>query len=197
MKTITITDEQYEALKEMQNELKIQDNRSTRDPVYVIMNTHKVPSTQDYSNDYVWFDHHNSESIGNDEDLFNYMAENYAFLLLHKFNDAEEMPLLEIDEINESEIKDWFMTVIDDGTTFKGALHAEGISKLYYLEEDGIAHISGMPVSFFEKDLFEHLKLNDYHYSDKARTYACSLWRSSRMEELRTLLTELKFEESE
>lgn len=39
MKTIEVTDEQYETLKEMQNELNTQDNRHTRDPMYVIMGT--------------------------------------------------------------------------------------------------------------------------------------------------------------
>ena len=43
MKTITLTDEEYEFLKEAKRLLATQDNRCTRDPFFVIMDWKDVP----------------------------------------------------------------------------------------------------------------------------------------------------------
>jgi predicted CopG family antitoxin len=55
MKTIEVTDEQYEFLKEAKHLLNTQDNRCTRDPIYCIMEKKRIYGlSEDYSSDYVW-----------------------------------------------------------------------------------------------------------------------------------------------
>jgi hypothetical protein len=197
MKTIEVTDEQYEALKEMQNELNTQDNRHTRDPMYVIMDTHKVPTSSDYSDDYEWFNSNDSETIGNDEELFEFLCENHESKLLEVYNGIYDRDVLfkvvtEITDSNKEEIKEWLLDEIKYENDLDFLLDLDYISKVYLLDEESIMYSQGFPVSFFEKDLKEHLKSNSYHYSAKATTYACSLWRSSRMERLRDILVKIE-----
>lgn len=199
MKTITVTDEQYEALKEMQQELGAQDTRSTRDPIYVILDEHTVPTSEDYSEEYEWYDSDDSEVIGDDLKLFHHILENHESTLITAYNadkDIENIITEETINANMDKVFDWFKVEVCDYNMFDfifGKL--EYINKIYLLKEESISYRQGFPVSFFEKDLFEHLKSNDYHYTSKAKTYACSLWRSPRMEELRKILINMKLGE--
>lgn len=161
-KTITITDEEYEFLKLCKKELNTQNNRSTRDPIYCIQDIHREYGKDSmYGFDgYVWIDIFCSENIYyTDEELL----QDYSLM-----NDND----LDTDSINLRNNNDY-----NDIRLFEKSYYSEN----YVLEESG-------PFSFFEKDAIEHLNKNDYHYSSKARTYACGLWRSPRMEKLRNFL---------
>lgn len=200
MKTIQVSDEQYEALIEMQDELKTQDNRNTRDPIYIIMDKETFPTSYDYSDDYIWFNSYDSETIGDDEDLFEYLVDNCSEELIKSFNDYQDENnfLRDIEnEESKKELKEWFLnelTYSEDISDITDLTVEHHIIKIYQFENESIQYKQGMPISFFEKDMIEHLSSNDYHYTNKAKTYACSLWRSRRMEKLREILLNMEFE---
>lgn len=45
-----------------------------------------------------------------------------------------------------------------------------------------------------EKDMAEHLRKNDYHYSEDAHTYAMTAWREPRIERLYKILQEVDWD---
>lgn len=200
MKTIQVSDEQYESLIEMQNELKTQDNRLTRDPIYIIMDKETFPTSYDYSDEYVWFDSYNSKTIGDDDNLFQHLMDNYSEELIESFNNSsnEEDEISDIeDEESRKRLKEWLISEIEYEGDISCIIDINGrdnIEKVYQFENESIQYKQGMPISFFEKDMIEHLSSNDYHYTDKAKMYACSLWRSRRMGKLREILLNMEFE---
>lgn len=64
-------------LLELSKQLNEQDNRITADPLFCVYYDEKVPTSEDYSDDFEWFDHEESEVIGDDDDLIEYLKENH------------------------------------------------------------------------------------------------------------------------
>lgn len=54
MKSIQLTDEQYEFLMNLSKEMNTQDNLATADPLYCVYDKEDVPTSSDYSSKYVW-----------------------------------------------------------------------------------------------------------------------------------------------
>ncbi len=187
MKTIQVTDEVYDFLKECQQELNTQDNRSTADVMYCIEEVKRIPTSSDYSDEFEWIDRENDccKLGDSDEKLFDSIKENYENLYYEIKKRFKE-------EGDKENIKEWFVNEIsysDDLGIFKNF----GIERVYTLEENYIKYDA--PHSFFEKDAIEHLEANKHHYSDKARTYGICNWRSYRMNKLREILMkDIKFE---
>ena len=180
---IEITKEQYELLKELQKELKTQNNRCTRNPVYLIMDKKEELRPYTHSDKYRWFNNDNSEVVAdNDEDFFSYLVKNYENELTNYFED----------DLKYVTLKEAFMDFIEGCDDFD----IEDIgyyTKYYYEYVDYIPEANTF--SFFERDAFEHLNANDYHYNENASTYACAMWRSSRMEKLLNFLHNINLNE--
>lgn len=192
-KTIQVTEEEYNFLKECKELLNTQDVRSTANPIYCIMDyTEKVPTTFDYTDKYEWVNS-DREHIGyNDKDVIEYLLddEDYYFKVKRYFEDEEDIELEPFTEDTDTKLRedlkdylDWrYVDNLDD-------MGIEGINRYPYVEIPKIEQ--GAPFSFFEIDALEHLESNHYHYSSKAHIYACSSWRSPRMNYLRKILMKL------
>jgi hypothetical protein len=67
---IQISDEIYDELIRISNELKTQDNRATASPYYYTIRESKtIPTSQDYSDKYIWYADYDGDEI--DYDLSN------------------------------------------------------------------------------------------------------------------------------
>ncbi len=165
--------EDVEFLKEMKSELETQNNRGTRNPLYVIMDKKELFTAEGYSEHRsCWVDDEGTE-WETLEELFEYLEEHYNEELESHY---------ELDG-DESTIKEMFLDDHSDGCE---ELYVKGLTDkftLVHLQEISNIKDSGV-YSFFEKDATEHFKANGYHYNKDAQTYACSLWRSPRMERL-------------
>lgn len=197
MKTIEVSDEVYEFLKDCKNELKTQDNRCTRNPFYTIWHHVKdYGMSEDYGEEYsyIW-DEDEFESL---EEVFTYMDKNnYEEEILKVYNDNNLTDYtLENYEDHREEIKKWFCdetNSYDVSETMSditvNVFYRVGIRK----REEQV--VNGACFSFFEKDAFDHIKLNGHNIKGKKYTYADSLYRTPRMEKLLEILHNLEFKE--
>lgn len=198
MKTIQVTDEVYEFLKNCKEELNTQDNRCTRNPLYTIWH-HIIEYgiADDFSEGevYIWDD----DEFQNLEDLFNFMDNNdYEDLIIKVYNYYNPQVLVEVyneDTGIKEKVKEWFC---DRNNSFEIIdLMSELTSNTFYsvgIRKKQEQVVNGACFSFFEKDAFDHIKMNGHNIKGKTYTYADSLYRTPRMEKLLSILkTELLF----
>ena len=190
MKTIEVSDEDYDFLKECVNLLHTQDTRSTRNPIYTIHKQQKVYGIdEDYTTDYVYVTDDGVE-FDSLESIFDWLVDNgYDDELLDFYNEHSEDTLEELTEKNKDEVKEFFVDEFDTADWLADKLD---IRLVYYRVEEQ-QETDGTCFSFFEKDAFEHLEMNRHNiHGEKIYTYADSLFRSPRMEKLLEFLKELK-----
>lgn len=77
MKTINLTEEEFNFLKDLQHELKIQDSRATSDPVFCVQQLTHEPRPEDYGHDGTYF----LECVTGDYSRYNTLIEAYRSLL--------------------------------------------------------------------------------------------------------------------
>lgn len=68
MKTINITDEEFDFLTKLSTRLKTQDNAWTQDPLYIVYDWQKVPTDSNYSDYSEWHEMDNYESFYDTEE---------------------------------------------------------------------------------------------------------------------------------
>lgn len=184
MKTIEVTDEQYEFLKEAKNLLLTQDTRCTRDPIYCIMEKKRVYGfDSDFSSDYIWVrDDCQFNSI---DELFDDALENFESELkqyIVEYYCIEEL------HFDENEARQHFKQDLEDyGIVFEDFLNDRDYYKVYYNEVTELSQSSNI-FSLFEKDVKEYVESKN---SDVIFDYAESTWRSQRMSNLIKLLREI------
>lgn len=196
MKTIEVADEVYEFLKECQIELKTQDNRCTRNPIYTIW--HKIKEyglADDYADGfiYVWDDEEYESLVEVFESLIENDDDN---TFLDYYNDTEDKVIIGLTDETKAVMKSWFT---DDMNEYEVMDFMENYTNGNF-SKVGIRWKSeqatnGGCFSFFEKDAHDHLKLNGHNIRGEKYTYADSLYRSPRMEKLMEVLNTLEFKE--
>lgn len=77
MKTIQISDQDYDFLKDIIHELNTQDERFTRNPVFLVQELNKVPTSEDYFTDGVQY----VEDVTGDHAVYETLIEAYRDLL--------------------------------------------------------------------------------------------------------------------
>ena len=178
--------EDVEFLKNLKKELETQNNRHTYNPLYVIMDKKELVTAGGYNEHRsCWMDEEGTE-WETLEELFEYLEEHYNEELESHY---------ELDG-DESTIKEMFLDDHSDGCE---ELYVKGLTDkftLVHLQEFDNIQGSGV-YSFFENDAKEHLESNRYHYNKGAHTYACSLWRSPRMEKLLNWVRQVDLGEDE
>lgn len=184
MKTIEVTNEQYEFLKEAKHLLNTQDNRSTLDPIYCIMEKKRTYGyDQDYASDFIW--------AWDDEEI----ADNTNNIFEEILNQTDEETILDLwknvlnrDEISIDEIIEKLNKDLDDGDfDIEDWLSDKGLRKAYYKESHELSQHANI-FSLFEIDAKEYAESkNSKLYFD----YAESTWRSNRMSNLIKLLKEI------
>lgn len=85
MKTIEISDEEYDFLKGLVENLKTQDNRFTSDPIYLVQEQIKVPTDEDYGSDGTYY----LETISGDYSQYESIFEAYRNLLESGYSKEE------------------------------------------------------------------------------------------------------------
>ena len=184
MKTIEVTDEQYEFLKEAKELLTTQNNRCTRDPIYCIMEKRRIYGfSEDYSSDFVWVrDDTEFKSI---DDLFDDVIENYENYYkeyIQCYYGIEELVFI------KDEARKHFKEDLEEhGFVFESFLEDKDYHKVYYRDETELSQSANI-FSLFEKDVKDYVESKR---SDRIFDYVESTWRSNRMSKLIKFLKEL------
>jgi hypothetical protein len=156
-------------LLELSKQLHEQDNRITSDPIFCVYYDEKVPTSEDYADDglYEWFNHEESEVIGDDDDLIEYLNENHLEWL-QNYATGEEVEVSDV--------------TIDD---LEWETLPNGIDKIHYLKKKHF-----VKASLTEAGAQQFIDRKQHDYS-KLYIYAESMCYQWQMIDLRKWLLSL------
>lgn len=165
--------EDIQFLKELQQELKTQENDGQASPRYwSIMDYKWEPTSEDHAEDMIIFDSDACETL----DLADYIEE-----VLHDRKD----------EFEEDEIEDLeFLREFDSSPNeFYEWIEQHDDNRRYYpVYQQEISYIAYNTCFFTKEEAKRHLENNRHHYSSKAHTFAMTAWRAPKMERLMEIL---------
>jgi hypothetical protein len=151
-------------LKEIQANLKTQDNRSTRDPIFVVYDWEKVPSCSDYTDLWEYIDTDSPARIGKTkEEMLAWME-----------NTGINVP----ENIDHYNVEGLFNYLIEQGYE---------VHKFYYIEK-----CKFITAFFTEKAAKDYIVANKHNLTSKVHIYAESLYCNYEMQLIRKLLMEGK-----
>lgn len=191
-----LSNDDIKFLKELQKELNTEDNVGTASPRYwVIRQPERIYHVdRDEADYYVFLDDDYQELTL--EELKNYLEDVYddnlksvdikdgvlTFEYLDEF--SEEIEKYTIDFYNSSLESSYSVDKVLE------LLELE-VNVVYYKEIDATVDNC---MFLTQIDAENHLRANDYHYHEEARTYCMCGWRSPRFERLINILSKTDFE---
>ena len=191
-----LSNDDIKFLKELQKELNTEDNVGTASPRYwVIRQPERIYHVdRDEADYYVFLDDDYQELTL--EELKNYLEDVYddnlksvdikdgvlTFEYLDEF--SEEIEKYTIDFYNSSLESNYSVDKVLE------LLELE-VNVVYYKEIDATVDNC---MFLTQIDAENHLRANDYHYHEKARTYCMCGWRSPRFERLINILSKTDFD---
>ena len=191
-----LSNDDIKFLKELQKELNTEDNVGTANPRYwVIRQPERIYRVdRDEADYYVFLDDDYQELTL--EELKNYLEDVYDDNL--KSVDIKDGVLTfeYLDEFSEEIEKytiDFYNSSLDSGYSVDKVLELleSDVSVAYYKEVDATVDNC---MFLTQIDAENHLRANDYHYHEKARTYCMCGWRSPRFERLIKILSKTDFD---
>ena len=178
-----ITPEELKFLADLQKEMNTQDTVGQADPRYwVIQGTVKEFGFEEGAGDGFKF-------YLNDEPVAETIQELAAFMP-EQVDDVVEAHVR--GDVIDVVLKDGEEDCLFDMNEILGFYEDRGLDLSVSYYRNLPINYSG-PVFLTEKAAAEHLRSNDYHYSDDAHTFAQTAWRSSEMEKLYEILHEVDF----
>lgn len=171
MKQIEVSDKEYEQLMAISHELNTQDNQGTVDPIWIIFDKQKIPTSSDYSEKFYWYD-----SVNHGE-----LTEEELKTLLKDKKDEFTMEYRKL----ENESKELFPNKVE---CHSRVMERMGYEQIFYIEVDT------KPKGIFltEKACKAWQRQNKHHLSNRAYDFVESLWRNPEMQLLRKILLTLK-----
>ena len=172
--------EDIEFLKELQNELKTQENDCQAAPRFWVIRDYKYDVTEKGYHDRV----HVYDTYGADGE---YEVEEFAKLRLEGGSSCD-LSSDELDELRsitaeysifrESNLLDWFEEKTD--------------ATIVYEREVSVIKQNTMFLT--KQEAKDHLKGNSHHYSNKAHTYAMTAWRAPKVARLLSILENIDWD---
>jgi len=169
MKTIEVSDEMYDKLIELANEMTTQDMRGTKMPhMFQIRDWKKVYDAELNGNIIIWLDRGNGIEVETIDSLIEYLTD-----------DEAEFDEVQIREMWESwqgrgyndDLKDWLEE------------HVPALEEYSYSLEPEYTNCF-----LTAKAAQEHLDRNHYHYHKKADVYLNHAWRNPEADMVTTFL---------
>jgi CRISPR/Cas system-associated exonuclease Cas4 (RecB family) len=193
MKTIEISDELFEKLKYLSNEIKTQDNRGTASPYFFQISTEKfIPTDDSIDFDKVtWYNYGQEKELESDyESQIQYLKEEITDLDTNTiqecdgFSDDNDFGNLDND-CTEEDVELLLRKYIDEDN-IETVLENIGFHK-FYLQKIQILE----NVFLTEKSIRTHIENNVYHYANP-KTYVSYAYRNPDMETIFEFLNEIK-----
>jgi hypothetical protein len=174
--------EDIEFLKKFQEELKTQEYDSQASPrFWTIMDYRIVPANPDYDNAFINYIYNDGDFVEfkNINDLKEFLLDSFE----ERIDEIEEFPCLHNPELNFEELWENVEEYLNDEEFFQ----------TIDVKEEPFVRPNTMFLT--KEDAKLHLKLNHYHYSSKAHTYAMTAWRSPKVERLLKILENFDWDE--
>lgn len=176
--------EDIQFLKDLQKQMQYENEHDydcqASPRFWTIMNYRIVPANEEYDNGFEQHFHNDGDhtEFKNFTDLKEFIEEYFE----EEIEQDKELQELLNDE-NESFYELW--EYVEDNLNEDGFF-----SKVFVKEEEYV-----VPNTMFltKEEAKEHLKLNYYHYTSKAHTYAMTAWRAPKVERLFKILSEFDF----
>ena len=189
-----LSNDDIKFLKDLQKEINTEDNGGTANPRYwVIRQPERIYHVDEDEADYVeFFDKHNRYELTL-EDL------------------KEKLEDLGDDNLKSVKVKDGVLTFeyfegwleeVEEYMVDYNNSNRYGITKILELLEFDVSVVYCKEIDvtvdncmfLTQIDAENHLRANDYHYHEKARTYCMCGWRSPRFERLINILSKTDFD---
>lgn len=191
-----LSNDDIKFLKELQKELNTEDNVGTASPRYwVIRQPERIYHVDKDEADYFMFIDDDYQELTLEE-LKNYLEDVYDDNLKSVDIKDEVLTFEYLNEFSEEIEKytiDFNNPFLDSGYSVDKVLELLEleVSVVYYKEID----VTVDNCMFLTQiDAENHLRANDYHYHEKARTYCMCGWRSPRFERLINILSKTDFD---
>ena len=172
MKTIQVSDEQFEALSRMAKNMHTQDNRITANPIFCVYQKEERPAEEGRYQCFYTEDHDHRLDAGDNDELVEWFKKNQQEIL-----DSYDVTKEELDTVMEEH--DMFM--------------ADEIVELLKLQrhEYDIVDVAVTGQYYFtEEACHRHIKANSYHYTEP-HSFVESAWRNPEMQLLREVVMSL------
>ena len=200
----SITREELEFLIALQKEMNTQDNVGQADPrFWVIKGTDKLYRVEDEEDGIELYDTDGCDTVADGiKGIVEYIQEN----LLEDINECSgnEYKISEEYGIFHAKICiEWeedgeeFCEYLEEAQEITEWLEGKGYDEYEAIPYKIVPKIYENTMFITQKDAEEHLRKNDYHYSDDAHTYAMTAWRTPEIEKLWKILRTVDFSRME
>lgn len=189
-----LSNDDIKFLKELQKELNTEDNVGTASPRYwVIRQPERIYHIDEDEADYVeFFDEHNRHELTLED-------------LKEKLEDLGDDNLKSVkvkDGVLTFEYFEGYLEEVEEYMVDYNNSYSYGITKVLELLEFDVSVVYYKEIDVIvdncmfltQIDAENHLRANDYHYHEKARTYCMCGWRSPRFERLIKILSKTDFD---
>ena len=181
-------------LKELQKEINTEDNGGTANPRYwVIRQPERIYNLdEDEANYYMFIDEYDHQELSLDD-----------LKVMLEDTDDDNLKSVEVkDGVLTFEYFDKYLEKIETYDIDFNNLYTDGRDKILELLEFEVRVIyySELDVTvdncmfLTQIDAENHLRANDYHYHEEARTYCMHGWRNPRFERLINILSKTDFD---
>lgn len=181
-------------LKELQKEINTEDNAGTASPRYwVIRQPERIYNLdEDEANYYMFIDEYDHQELSLDD-----------LKVMLEDTDDDNLKSVEVkDGVLTFEYFDKYLEKIETYDIDFNNLYTDGRDKILELLEFEVRVIyySELDVTvdncmfLTQIDAENHLRANDYHYHEEARTYCMHGWRNPRFERLINILSKTDFD---
>lgn len=168
--------EQLHFLKELQNELKNQDNDYQASPRFWVV--------MDYKNEPCWEEFAEKWTLNSSElDMYGYELEEFK-KYLQEYGFLEELHKEYLKLLLECEDEDVFISYMEEFLNIE----------VYLVPERNVSNIKKDTFFITKEECQKHIDSNKHHYTSKAHTYAMTAWRSPQVEKLWNILENLDIE---
>lgn len=189
-----LSNDDIKFLKELQKELNTEDNVGTASPRYwVIRQPERIYNLdEDEANYYMFIDEYDHQELSLDD-----------LKVMLEDTDDDNLKSVEVkDGVLTFEYFDKYLEKIETYDIDFNNLYTDGRDKILELLEFEVRVIyySELDVTvdncmfLTQIDAENHLRANDYHYHEEARTYCMHGWRNPRFERLIKILSKTDFD---
>ncbi len=181
MKTIEVSDEDYEVLMELSKELQTQETDCQAFPYYWNPSSYVERPNINNEGEYIYVLDDSCEL----QDLKSFADDNPKLYLDFLDNEHIEATVYKYDESLEYEWKEFL-----DGTVFD-------VEKEFYnysIVSNDLVHESEHNFSLFKSDVQNFIDNNKHHLGERPHTYARTIWRMGKMSKLMSCLLRLNNE---
>lgn len=163
--------EDIQFLKELQNELKTQEDDGQAAPRFWVIMDYKWEITEEGYHDRISLYNPNTCET---ETFDEYIDEIINGDRRYEFDDEQIEELQDIKDYFQDELEDW--------------IKANDNREYYFLYEKEVSFIVQDTLFLTKSEAKQHLEKNSHHYSDKAHIFAMTAWRAPKMERLMKIL---------